>query len=124
MILGDLWDEDKQLEPQVQLAIAQQVCEAMQALSCNNVVHRDLASRNVLVFKQLQLSDPSSVEVKVSRPARTELLAALPFTLTVRSYRSSVTHGKLCMLQNAVAFGLFGFALIRQGAFVDHTILG
>ncbi len=122
MILGELGDEDKQLEPQVQLAIAQQVCEAMQALSCNDVVHRDLASRNVLVFKQLQLSDPSSVEVKVSRPARTELLAA--FTLTVRSYRSSVTHGKLCMLQNAVVFGLFGFALIRQGAFVDHTILG
>ena len=64
-ILADMHDEDLVLEPRAQLAICQQVCEAMQALACSKVVHRDLACRNVLVFKQIRTSDPSSVDVKV-----------------------------------------------------------
>ena len=64
-VLADMCDDDLVLEPRVQLAIGQQVCEAMQALACSEVVHRDLASRNVLVFKQIRTSDPSSVDVKV-----------------------------------------------------------
>ena len=72
-VLADMCDDDLVLEPRVQLTIGQQVCEAMQALACSEVVHRDLsinqsinlASRNVLVFKQIRTSDPSSVDVKV-----------------------------------------------------------
>eukprot|EP00240_Pyramimonas_obovata_P003728 CAMPEP_0118957862 /NCGR_PEP_ID=MMETSP1169-20130426/62326_1 /TAXON_ID=36882 /ORGANISM="Pyramimonas obovata, Strain CCMP722" /LENGTH=362 /DNA_ID=CAMNT_0006905965 /DNA_START=247 /DNA_END=1331 /DNA_ORIENTATION=- len=53
-------------DPQVLLAMAQQVCEAMQYIACHEVVHRDLAARNVLVFEDLNPADPSSVRVKVS----------------------------------------------------------
>lgn len=65
-VLGELGDHmPGALEPLVQLAVAQQVCEGMQALVHNGVVHRDLASRNVLVYRQLSISDPSTVDVKV-----------------------------------------------------------
>mmetsp|Transcript_29834 Transcript_29834/g.65212 ORF Transcript_29834/g.65212 Transcript_29834/m.65212 type:complete len:884 (-) Transcript_29834:338-2989(-) len=48
------------------LVIAQQVCEAMQAISHSEVVHRDLALRNVLVSDPLDFDKPSTVNVKVS----------------------------------------------------------
>jgi len=72
-VLAELLEEDgvPNLAPLVQLAIAQQVCEAMQALSFAGVVHRDLAARNVLVLRQLSPSEPDSVSVQVfvSAPA-------------------------------------------------------
>ena len=49
----------------VLLMIAQQVCEAMQAISHADIVHRDLALRNVLVSEPLNLNDPESVNIKV-----------------------------------------------------------
>lgn len=64
-VLGRLGDEVPRLQPLVQLTLAQHVCEGMQALVCSGVVHRDLASRNVLVYRRLSTSDPSTVDVKV-----------------------------------------------------------
>jgi hypothetical protein len=67
-VLADLLEDDEgvtALEPLVQLTIAQQVCEAMQALAHAGVVHRDLAARNVLVLQQLRPSEPATVKVQV-----------------------------------------------------------
>jgi serine/threonine protein kinase len=64
-VLSDMHEEGVFLQPCVQLAIVQQVCEAMQALVCSEMVHRDLACLNVLVFSEIRASDPSSVDVKV-----------------------------------------------------------
>jgi len=47
------------------LAILQQVCAGMVALTNAGLVHRDLASRNVLVFR-FDASDPTKVLVKIS----------------------------------------------------------
>ena len=38
----------------------------MQYIACHNVVHRDLAAHNILVFEELDPADPRSVRVKVS----------------------------------------------------------
>lgn len=72
-VLGDLGDEVQRLQPLVQLAVAKQVCEGMQALVCSGVVHRDLATRNVLVYRHLSTDDPSTVDVKVCGYRRGEV---------------------------------------------------
>ena len=63
--LDALADEDMMLEPPVFLSIAQQVCEAMQAMAHAGLVHRDLAARNVLLATRLDPADPRSVNIKV-----------------------------------------------------------
>ena len=58
-------EEERQLHPKVLLAIAQQVCEALQAMAHAGLVHRDLAARNVLLSSPLDPDDPRSVNAKV-----------------------------------------------------------
>ena len=52
--MGSLADAMENIEAQItpahQAAILQQICSAMQALSAEKMVHRDLALRNVLLF--------------------------------------------------------------------------
>ena len=64
-VLSAADDRGERMTLPVLLMIAQQVCEAMQAITHANVVHRDLALRNILVCQPLNLSDPTSVNIKV-----------------------------------------------------------
>ena len=57
-----------------QLTMAQQVCSGMEALSAKGLVHRDLASRNVLVFAYDE-ADPTITSVKVSHGESWQLTA-------------------------------------------------
>ena len=54
-----LLSQGKTLEMRVKLAICEQICSAMCELSSENVIHRDLAVRNILV------ADLDPVHVKV-----------------------------------------------------------
>jgi serine/threonine protein kinase len=48
----------------VMMAVAHQICEGMEAVACEGLIHRDLACRNVLCFA-LDSADPSLTDVKV-----------------------------------------------------------
>lgn len=48
----------------VMMAIAHQICEGMEAVAAEGLIHRDLACRNVMVFG-LNPADPSETDVKV-----------------------------------------------------------
>jgi len=63
--LFDLNDQGRQLHPLVLLGIAQQVCEAMQAIAHAGLIHCDLAARNFLLSSPLEPDDPRSVNAKV-----------------------------------------------------------
>ena len=58
-------EEQRALHPSVLLAVAQQVCEAMQAIAHAGLVHRDLAARNILLSSPLDPDDPRSANIKV-----------------------------------------------------------
>ena len=57
-------DEGRELHPSVLLAVAQQVCEAMQAIAHAGLVHRDLAARNILLSSPLDPDNPRSANIK------------------------------------------------------------
>ena len=63
--LLSLDEEERALHPSVLLAVAQQVCEAMQAIAHAGLVHRDLAARNILLSSPLDPDDPRSANIKV-----------------------------------------------------------
>ena len=50
--------------------MTKQVCEGMQFMANEGVVHRDVAARNILLFSELDATDPSGVNVKVCTRSR------------------------------------------------------
>jgi serine/threonine protein kinase len=61
----------------VQLKVAMQVCEAMQALTKAGVVHGDLCLASILPWKPFDPNNISSVELKVSQTCSAFLFSSL-----------------------------------------------
>ena len=65
VILSNLAEVEETMSLLVQLQVARQICDGMVQLSLHGVVHRDLATRNVLVFS-LDTQDHLNVSVKIA----------------------------------------------------------
>ena len=120
-LVSDLEDDGISLSLEHQIEILYQVSRGMEALGIQNLVHRDLALRNILVF-QLNIEDASKTFVKVS-----------DFGLTLDTY--SQTHryveggprplrwlapetlkkNKFSPKSDVWAFGVLGFELVSDG---------
>jgi len=50
-VIGDYAEKEQNVDKAVLVSVATQVCEGMRAMQLHRMIHRDLASRNVLVFE-------------------------------------------------------------------------
>ncbi|EKX40596.1 hypothetical protein GUITHDRAFT_39314, partial [Guillardia theta CCMP2712] len=65
IMLSEFAEKQEAVSLLVQLQVAKQICDGMVQLSLHDVVHRDLATRNVLVFS-LDVRDHLGVCVKIA----------------------------------------------------------
>jgi serine/threonine protein kinase len=83
------------ITPAHQLTIAQQVCSGMEALASAGHIHRDLATRNVLVFAYDE-ANPTVTSVKVRQLRRRQASAHITLHLLhprhARAFQHQLTH--------------------------------
>jgi serine/threonine protein kinase len=80
-VLGDINDSGQTLSVSHLLLVAEQIADGMTRIHAGNILHRDLAGRNVMVFS-LDREDPSKTLVKVGDYGLAEVNGAKGYLLT------------------------------------------
>ena len=127
--LGDINDSGHTLTVSHLLLVAEQVADGMTRIHANNILHRDLAGRNIMVFS-LSREDPSCTLVKVGDYGLAEVAGAKGYLHTGGSTLGpvrwmapeSIRRRKWSKESDVFSFGVLLWEIFSYGAYPYNHI--